>query len=52
MNDFISDDITKGVRAKGDYRGCMRNLYIDGERQYLATGLGVNDVSIQACPNN
>ncbi|XP_053383160.1 laminin-like protein epi-1 isoform X2 [Mercenaria mercenaria] len=46
------DDITKGVRAKGDYKGCMRNLSINGKYQYLNTGIAFKDVSLDSCPVN
>ncbi|XP_053393781.1 laminin subunit alpha-1-like [Mercenaria mercenaria] len=46
------DDITKGVRAKGDYKGCMRNLLINGKYQYLSTGIAFKDVSLESCPVN
>ncbi|XP_052778102.1 laminin subunit alpha-like [Mya arenaria] len=44
------DTIMKGIRAQDDYMGCMRNLYINGESQFLATGVAFGDVSLTSCP--
>lgn len=44
------DDISKGIRAKGKYRGCIRNLSINNKRQYLTLGVAVGSVNLQTCP--
>ncbi|WAR24784.1 LAMA-like protein [Mya arenaria] len=46
------DTIMKGIRAQDDYMGCMRNLYINGESQFLATGVAFGDkMNVCKCQN-
>jgi len=48
----VSDDINKGIRAKGKYRGCVRNLVIDDKLQYFASGVIFSDVRVDGCPTD
>jgi len=46
------DAITKGVKATDSYLGCIRNLFINGQPQYLTTGVAFASVSVENCPVN
>ncbi|CAL1548003.1 unnamed protein product [Lymnaea stagnalis] len=45
-----ADPTSKGILATGDYVGCIRNLYINGKLQYIASGKPTGDVRVDACP--
>ena len=38
-------DIGGGLHGEEGYRGCLRNLVIDGESRQIETGEGINQVN-------
>ncbi|XP_012943161.1 laminin subunit alpha isoform X2 [Aplysia californica] len=46
----VADLTSKGILANGDFVGCIRNVKLNNDMQYIATGTPTGDIRIDACP--
>jgi len=49
----VDKKTSKGIEAKAEFKGCMKNILINGKNMYLSTLTNVNgDVNVGGCPVN